>query len=86
MYCPNCQCEFDGWVGKCPDCRTPLLDESPHIQEVSSNPISYEALVDLVRENGGQLNLRPPWMFSHLQILLKSKVEKRIILADKWRM
>ena len=57
MYCSNCRCEFEGWVGNCPDCRTPLLDESPHIQEISSNIMSYEALVDLVRENGGQLSI-----------------------------
>ena len=57
MYCPNCSCEYDGWVGNCPDCRTPLLDEPPYIQEISSNPISYETLVDLVRDNGGQLSM-----------------------------
>ena len=57
MYCPNCRCEFDGWIGNCPECKTPLLSESPHVHEVSSNPISYEALVDLVRENDGQLSI-----------------------------
>lgn len=57
MYCLNCRCEFEGWVGKCPDCRTPLVEESNHVHEISSNPISYEELVELVRENGGQLNI-----------------------------
>lgn len=57
MYCSNCRCEFDGWVGNCPNCRTPLREKPSHVQEFSSNPISYEALVDLVRENGGQLSV-----------------------------
>ena len=57
MYCPNCRCEYEGWIGNCPDCRTPLLAEPPHVQEISSKPISYEALVDLVRENGGELSI-----------------------------
>jgi hypothetical protein len=57
MYCPNCRCEFEGWVRNCPDCRTTLLEVSPDIEEISSIPISYEALVELVRENGGQLSI-----------------------------
>lgn len=59
MYCPNCRCEFDGWVGRCPECKTPLIliNQPTHVPEVSGNPISYEALVDLVKENGGQLSV-----------------------------
>jgi hypothetical protein len=57
MYCPNCRCEFDGWVGKCPNCKTPLVSESPHAQEITSEPIPYEQLVDLVKENGGQYSV-----------------------------
>ena len=58
MYCTNCRCKFDGWVGNCPNCRTRLVDESPYfLQEVSGNPISYETLVDFVKENGGQLTI-----------------------------
>ncbi len=53
MCCPGCRCEFKGWLNNCPDCKTPLLDEPPPIQEGSSSPISYEALADLVKQHGG---------------------------------
>lgn len=57
MYCSECRCEFEGWTGKCPNCRTPLVEGSPPIAETADEPISYEALVDLVRENGGSLGI-----------------------------
>ena len=57
MYCPECKCEFEGWTGKCPNCRTPLVEGSPLIEEIAEEPISYEALVELVRENGGSLGI-----------------------------
>jgi len=57
MFCPKCKCEFVGWTGKCPVCKTPLVEESPSMSATADEPISYEALVDLVRENGGQLRI-----------------------------
>ena len=57
MFCPECRCEFVGWTGKCPGCKTPLVEESPSVPDVADKPIAYEALVDLVRENGGQLRI-----------------------------
>ena len=57
MFCPKCRCEFVGWTGKCPNCKTPLVEELPTVRETADKPISYEALVDLVRENGGQLTI-----------------------------
>jgi hypothetical protein len=55
MFCPECRCEFVGWTGKCPGCKTPLVAKAPSVLCVSHEPIPYEALVDLVRESGGQL-------------------------------
>jgi hypothetical protein len=26
MYCSKCDCEYSGWKGKCPDCKTPLVE------------------------------------------------------------
>ena len=57
MFCPKCRCEFEGWTSECPDCNVPLVEELPPSLEVTNEPISYEALVDLVRENGGQLRI-----------------------------
>ena len=57
MFCPKCRCEFVGWTGKCPNCKTLLVEELAPIPETADKPISYEALVDLVRENGGQLRI-----------------------------
>jgi len=57
MFCPKCRCEFEGWTSKCPDCDIPLVEALPPSLETTDEPISYEALVDLVRENGGQLRI-----------------------------
>ena len=57
MYCLDCRCEFEGWIGKCPNCRTPLVEGSPPSAETADEPVSYEALVDLVRESGGTLGI-----------------------------
>ena len=54
MFCPGCACEYVGWT-ECPSCRIPLVEELPPSLETADKSISYEALVDLVRENGGQL-------------------------------
>ena len=57
MFCPTCRCEFVGWTGRCPVCKTSLVEELPTVHETADKPIPYEALVDLVRENGGQLRI-----------------------------
>lgn len=57
MYCSECRCEFEGWTGKCPNCKTPLVEGPSPIPEIADEPLSYEALVGLVRENGGQLSI-----------------------------
>ena len=57
MYCPECRCEFAGWTGKCPECGTRLLSEAPAAAGLPDRPISYEGLVGLVREGGGELKI-----------------------------
>lgn len=57
MYCPECQCEYVGWKLKCPVCRTTLLKEKPPTFDEKGRTISYEALVDLVREHDGPINI-----------------------------
>ena len=55
IFCPQCRCEFPAWVRKCPNCKIPLVEKLPPPPEPVEKTISYEALVNLVRKNGGQL-------------------------------
>ncbi len=57
MFCSQCRCEFVGWT-RCPNCKTPLVEElAAPLPDDAVQAISYEALLELVRENGGQLEL-----------------------------
>ena len=58
MFCQECECEFVGCTGRCPVCGASLTER------VATSPpgnagalLSYEALVHLVRQNGGQLSI-----------------------------
>ena len=57
MYCPDCRCEFVGWSRRCPVCETPLVEAPPAPLQTTGEPIAYEALVGLVKENGGKLSI-----------------------------
>jgi len=57
MYCPECACEFTGWTGKCPACRTPLVQRQPCTIKPAGKTLSYDDLVSLVRERGGRLQI-----------------------------
>jgi hypothetical protein len=57
MFCPKCRCEFAGWSGRCPTCGIPLVDEAPPATPAANEPVSYQALVDLVKEKGGRLDI-----------------------------
>ena len=57
MFCPECKCEFVGWTSRCPVCKTPLVRKLPVIPMTIDEPISYEALVNLVGEHGDQLRI-----------------------------
>ena len=57
MFCPKCRCELVGWSGKCPVCRIPLVKELPIVPDSAQEPVSYAALVDVVKANGGQLRI-----------------------------
>jgi hypothetical protein len=56
MYCPNCECEYTGW-SKCPECKTFLVDKRPAVSRPTAKTISYQELVNLVKEQGGQLTV-----------------------------
>lgn len=57
MYCPTCRRKFVGWTRTCPECQVPLFHELPPLAQKAGQPIAYAALVDLVREQGGQLSV-----------------------------
>jgi hypothetical protein len=71
MFCPNCKCEFVGWTGRCPNCKVTLLDKLPQDYELSDEGLTYEELVDLVKDKDGLLEI----------VLTTSSVEKE----RKWR-
>ena len=75
MFCPNCKCEFEGWTDKCPDCHIPLVAELPPTSQRAAEAIPYQALVELVKESGGQISVEilatdiateKKWGFPHL--------------------
>lgn len=57
MFCSNCRCEFPEWIRKCPLCKIPLVHAAPPDPESMSKTISYEALVEIVKKNGGKLKI-----------------------------
>lgn len=57
MFCPKCRCEYVDWIRKCPDCKIALIEELPPNPDSLDKAISYEELVNLVKENDGKLNI-----------------------------
>ncbi len=57
MYCSSCKCDFEGWSGRCPNCKEPLIEDALRVAEDDPRPVSYQALVDMVKANGGQLQV-----------------------------
>lgn len=57
MFCSSCNCEFEGWSGRCPNCKEPLVEDPGQSAGGDAHPVSYQALVDMVKANGGQLQI-----------------------------
>lgn len=57
MYCANCNCEFDGWKGKCPNCKNPLQEEKPVKIAEEIPPIDYDSILQSIQDNGGKLDI-----------------------------
>ena len=55
MFCPECRCGYEEWISKCPCCGIPLIDELPPRPETLEKTMPYEALVRLLRKNGGKM-------------------------------
>ena len=56
-FCSNCRCAFPAWVRTCPNCKTLLIEELPITSETKDNPLSYENLINMVKKNGGRLQI-----------------------------
>ena len=58
MFCQECECEFVGCTGTCPVCGASLTERVATFPPGNAGALlSYNALVDLVRQNGGQLSV-----------------------------
>jgi hypothetical protein len=57
MFCPECSCEYVGWTGKCPICKTTLIEAKPEGFDQVSQAIAYDDLLSLIEEKGGQLKI-----------------------------
>ena len=57
MFCSSCNCEFEGWSGRCPNCKEPLVEGVVQSAEGDTHSVSYQVLVDMVKANGGQLQV-----------------------------
>ncbi len=53
MYCPNCECDFAGWTGKCPVDGTWLVERPPTTESAVRAVVPYETIVDLLSKSGG---------------------------------
>lgn len=57
MYCTNCDCEFDGWKGNCPNCKNKLHEVKPLPKNEDFEHLEYDTIVQILKENGGSLDI-----------------------------
>lgn len=57
MYCTTCECEFQGWTGRCPNCKSQLVERGLPEEESHSGDVSYQWLVDKIQEEGGSIEI-----------------------------
>lgn len=58
MYCTTCDCEFEGWTGKCPNCKNQLQDGIPQNLSSDGLQVDYESLVNMVKDHGGSQTIQ----------------------------
>ena len=52
MYCTTCRCEFVRWTGKCPVCKTFLIEKPVFQPTAPADSATYQSIVDTLRERG----------------------------------
>ncbi len=55
MYCPSCECEFEGWTGRCPNCSHQLQEGKLPVLRSVEQQIDYESLIRMIKDKGGNL-------------------------------
>ena len=58
MYCATCECEYEGWTGKCPNCKNQLQERIPPNLSLGGGQLEYESLVNMVKDHGGRLSIQ----------------------------
>jgi hypothetical protein len=58
MYCTTCECEYNGWKGKCPSCKQPLQEGIPDKKLHDNGHLDYTALVGLIAKDGKAAEIR----------------------------
>lgn len=95
MYCSSCACEFEGWSGRCPNCKSDLVEGGSPKAESNGEDVSYQGLVDAIQERGGSLEIdltavevckskttRFPWMGYGYAWVKRMWGERQGITAD----
>ena len=57
MYCNTCNCEYNGWSGKCPSCKQPLQEEKPLKEIQDTAHMDYNSLVELIEKDGAAVEI-----------------------------
>ena len=57
MYCTACNCEYNGWSGRCPSCKQPLQEGTLPEPPRNVAQIDYDSLVEMIKKNGGTLEI-----------------------------
>jgi len=57
MFCTVCNCEYNGWSGKCPSCKQPLQEGNPPEPPRNVAQTDYDLLVEMIKENGETLEI-----------------------------
>lgn len=56
MYCPTCDCEYNGWNYRCPVCKSTLQEHQSELPLPSAAEVHYDEFVKRVRQAGGRLS------------------------------
>lgn len=95
MYCTICECEFEGWTGKCPQCNNRLLEVKPSVDGALVETVDYEELRKRIVDGGGKIEInlsaaevtkartrRFPWMGFGFAWTHKMKGAKNGLLVE----
>jgi hypothetical protein len=56
VYCSTCACDYDGWTGKCPNCKN-ILQEGKPPTGIQDQSITYENLSKIIEDHDGKIEI-----------------------------